>query len=160
MRPFEIENVIERLTKSNGSEFIDPSSLTGGSEKVQFIDQLEIHKPVFTRNICSIYEYTLVLTTLAKMLHDSKDISKYVDIVNANTLINPAHLAFLLISSGKMNATLIRNYRNVNEQELVSLSELIVNPEWEDRIRSYYLEKEKSMTDELYSHLIPDSSIL
>ena len=151
MRPFEIENVIERLTKSNGSEFIDPSSLTGGSEKVQFIDQLEIHKPVFTRNICSIYEYTLVLTTLAKMLHDSKDISKYVDIVNANTLINPAHLAFLLISSGKMN---------VNEQELVSLSELIVNPEWEDRIRSYYLEKEKSMTDELYSHLIPDSSIL
>lgn len=152
---FKIEQVIDRLIESDGREF-----LTGGasSETVVF-DQVEVCKPVYTRDTCSLYEYVLVLTTLAKTLHDSSEIAKYIDLVDVNTLINPALLAFILISSGKMNAILFRNYRGYGACEKVSLSELVINPEWESRIREYYAEKEMSMYEELYKHIALEGKI-
>lgn len=147
-----IEEVIERLSKSEGKEFIGGND--SSNDTVVEINTIEEHSPIYTRNVCSIYEFVLILTTLAKSLNDSSEISKYIDLVNVNSIINPAELAFILIKEKKVTATLIRNYHGKGTGEMVSLDKLIVNPEWIERIEDYYSSKRDLMYDELYKYLI------
>lgn len=117
---------------------------------------VEVCKPMKTRAICSIYEYVAALTTLARSLQDMSSISKYIDVVKVDSLINPAQLAFELIRQKKQTVTFVRNYHGGDTGERVSLSELYINPEWEHRLENYFADKSKSMDEELYCHLLEE----
>lgn len=100
---------------------------------------VETFKPKITRPTMSKFEFVRVCTAAAKYLYALPDLSAYIKTPEINDLINPAELAFLLVTSGKLNATLDRlGY------ERVTMSELRINPIWIDIVRNYFNQRHEA----------------
>lgn len=111
--------------------------------------EVEIYKPTLTRETISRFEFVRVMTQVAKYLNSLSDVNKYMSEPEVNTLINPAELAFRLVMSGKLNATLDRlGY------EKVTFSELKINPIWISTIEHYYDFRHENEKNELIIPLI------
>lgn len=131
------------------------SQMIGGDEKenanvtvYEETPEVEVYKPVITRETMSKFEFVRVITAVGKYLYSRPDISKYCDEIEVNTLINPLELAFDLIMEGKMNATLDRlGY------EKVTFSELKINPLWVDMAKNYFKQRKEAEKDELLKPL-------
>lgn len=113
---------------------------------------VEVYKPVITRRTMSMFEFVRVITALAKHLYSTHDISQYVEMakdkIEINSIINPAELAFKLITEGKVNATLDRlGY------EKVTFSELKINPLWINMLQSYFDKRHEIECNELLKPL-------
>ena len=135
---------------------VDTIGLTGGDEPsseprtevTKVYDtgdsNVETYKPHITRPTMSKFEFVRVCTAAAKYLYSLPDLSAYIKTPEVNDLINPAELAFLLITSGKLNATLDRlGY------EKVTMSELRINPIWIDIVKNYFNRRHKAEHREL-----------
>ena len=157
----EDEGVKEAIeVDENINDFID--KLYGGATKneaqdvdAEIIDKvadssthMEIYKPKFTRNIMSKFEYVGAITSLAIYLKGLKSISKYVEVIDCSTLVNPCELAFYLLEQGKMSVLFIRN-----RTEKVSYSELYINKAWREEVLKYFHSKNESINKELYKPL-------
>ena len=111
--------------------------------------EVEVYKPVITRETMSKYEFVRVITAVGKYLNSLPDISKYYKEVEVNSLINPLELAFNLVMEGKMNATLDRlGY------EKVTFSELKINPLWIEIVKNYFEQRKKAEQKELIEPLM------
>lgn len=100
---------------------------------------VQVYKPKITRPTMSKFEFVRVCTAAAKYLYALPDLSAYIKTPEVNDLINPAELAFLLITSGKLNATLDRlGY------ERVTMSELRINPIWIQIVRNYFNQRHEA----------------
>ena len=95
-----------------------------------------------TRPILSIYELSNVITSLAKSIYEDKSVESYLDEDNINDFLNPAHIAFELLSQGKYDAYINRY------SEIVKFSELYVDPIYTDLIENYF-HKQKNITSEI-----------
>lgn len=107
------------------------------------VDVVE-YEPHITREIISKYEYVRVITAVAKYLYSIQDLSKYVEDVEINSIINPCELAFELISKGKFDAVLDRQ-----GYEKVTFSKLKVNPMWVNMLKEYFAEQHKNIENEI-----------
>lgn len=111
--------------------------------------EVEVYKPVITRETMSKYEFVRVITAVGKYLNSLPDISKYYKEIEVNSLINPLELAFNLVMEGKMNATLDRlGY------EKVTFSELKINPLWIEIVKNYFEQRKKAEQKELIEPLM------
>ena len=153
MNPYELEQFISRLENNADDPFLDSNDIQGGV-KVEIEDAIRDKDlkittyttgPKFTRSILSLYEYSCILTTLAKYLEDQTELSEYLPpSTELQDFINPSFLAFELLEMGKVNAIVTRNKR-----EQFSYRELYIKPEWKDMIREYIAEKRELMKKEL-----------
>jgi len=109
----------------------------------------EVFKPVKTRRMLSLFEYTRIITELAKYLYSLSSIDKYVRDIEIHNVINPAELAFELLDQGKFDAVLDRG------SEKVTYSTLMVNDIWRQTIRKYF----KTQHENIYSELLQPLSI-
>lgn len=111
--------------------------------------EVEVYKPIITRETMSKYEFVRVITSVGKYLNSLPDLSKYCKDIEVNTIINPVELAFNLIMEGKMNATLDRlGY------EKVTFSELKINPLWISMVRNYFNQRHETEKKELLEPLM------
>lgn len=147
MNSLELEQFISRL-EEEGEQI-------GGNTKVDIEDpvkdkslKITTHTtgPKFTRPILSLYEYSCILTTLARYLDNQTELSEYLPpSTELQDFINPSFLAFELLERGKVNAILTRN-----GVEQFSLQELYIKPEWKNMIREYISSKRELMKKELH----------
>lgn len=114
--------------------------LQGGSVETSRPQVLKPHK---TRKTISQFEYSGIITKLAKYLAGIPDISKYVDQPYVNSVINPCELAFKLLDDGKFDAVIDRGYEKVN------YSQLIINEKWRNSIKEYFLAQQKHLYEEV-----------
>ena len=105
---------------------------------------IEIYKPIVTRITMSKYEFVHTLTSVAKFLYSNKTLEKYCDVIEINSIINPAELAFKLLMNRRLNAVIDRlGY------EKVTFSELLVNPEWVDTLEVYFKQRHENENNEV-----------
>lgn len=150
-RTSEIDAFAKLIYGGSKDEDIDDESALPVTEVTKVYDSsdetVEVYKPKITRPTMSKFEFVRVCTAAAKYLYALPDLSAYIKTPEVNDLINPAELAFLLVTSGKLNATLDRlGY------ERVTMSELRINPIWIDIVRNYFNQRHESEHNEI---LIP-----
>jgi len=109
--------------------------------------EVEVYYPKITRDMIGLYEYVGVITKLAKYLYDLPDLSKYLNDLEVNSLINESELAFQLLDSGKMDAIIDRGY------EKVTFSVLKVRPQWKETILHYFAERRSNVENEMLKPL-------
>lgn len=100
-----------------------------------------------TRPLLSKFEYSAVITTLAKYLFTINDIGKYILDEELNAIINPSELACRLLDKGKFDAILDRGI------EKVHYSTLMKNPLWDIMIDDYFITYNHSVQIELVEAL-------
>ncbi len=100
------------------------------------MSEIQTYEPIKTSKYISIYEYAKILTDLALYLHESKSVSKYIDELEVNTIIDPSRLAFKLLNEGVFDAVIDRGY------EKVSFSKLKINPDYVKRVERFLNEQE------------------
>lgn len=106
---------------------------------------VETFKPKITRPTMSKFEFVRTITAAAKYIYSLTSIDKYVDDIEIKSIINPSELAFKLLMSGKINATIDRlGY------EKVTFSELKINQIWIRTIETYFTNRAKSEVEEIY----------
>lgn len=90
-----------------------------------------------TRPLCGNYEFSAVLTKLAKEIHDQKDLSNYIENFDGNTLINPTDIALQILLNGNYDAYLIRD----NDNQLFST--MYINPTQIEILQNYFTKQRK-----------------
>jgi len=103
------------------------------------ISSFEKYYPKKTRDHISIYEYSRVLTSLAKYLFDLNDLKKYLKNDTYDIIINPGELAYKLLEEKKFDAIIDRGI------EKVSYSTLKINPHWKTLIENNFARHNKSL---------------
>lgn len=155
MNAYELEQFISRLEGEEiEDDIVDIDQLRGGDVQVEIEDAIRDKSlkitsrasgPKYTRPILSLYEYSCILTTLAKYLDDQTELSEYLPpSTELEDFINPSFLAFELLERGKVNAIITRN-----KVEQFSYKELYIKPEWKEMIKNYIAEKKELMKKEL-----------
>lgn len=143
MNAFQLEKYLLELEANN--------EIKGGADdgtKFEAVSgsKMQVHHPVYTRPIMSLYEYVGAMSTLAKFIGSQKSIAKFVDDIEVSALLNPAELALYLVRCKKLDCDIIRNHG----AEVVSFSVLRKNPIFEKTMIEYYERKNQSMKQEFY----------
>lgn len=108
-------------------------------------NSIEVFKPKITRPTMSKYEFVRTITAAAKYIYSLTNIDKYIEDIEIKSIINPSELAFKLLLSGKINATIDRlGY------EKVTFSELKINHIWIETIETYFKNRATSEMEEIY----------
>ena len=102
-------------------------------------ETIEEYAPIKTSKYISIYELAKVLTDLSLYLYESKSVSKYIEDLEVNTLIEPNRLAYELLKNGTFDAVIDRGY------EKVTFSKLKINPVYDDLIVKFLDEQEHNI---------------
>ena len=116
------------------------------------IEKVKIFKPKLTRNICSVFEYTRIITELANYLSNVPDLSNYIEDIDVDNIIEPYEVAYVLLRKGKFNAIIDRGV------EKVSLSELYVDSFIYDLIEEYITQQEKERKESLLNKIFNDNN--
>ena len=103
--------------------------------------------PVKTSKYISIYEYARILTDLSLYLYNQKSLSKYIDDIEINNVIDTNKIAYKLLKSGTFDATIDRGY------EKVTFSVLKINPLY-DRLIETFLNEQENNVNETFLSLI------
>lgn len=142
--------------KKNKQSSEDEEQMTGGTElnkdisvsvhKTNMYEKQPNEKPTITRPYMSIFEYTRVITELAKYIYDLKSLESLIDQSdNVNIIVYPCELAFRLLEAGKFDAKINRGY------ETVWFSDLKQNPLWKTMITNYYKQQHEIVKKEFLS---------
>ena len=119
-----------------------PPNILGGEN-----DIMETLSPKYRRPMCSVFEYSRLLTILARTIFHSPSLAEYMDNGESiSNMVNYCELAYQLIKTGKWDAKLDNGY------DPVSLSRLKINPRWNDMIEVYINELNQSRNEELFSN--------
>lgn len=102
------------------------------------IDKIKDRK---TRNKLSIYELCQIISQITKYLENRTSISELINDENAsiNEIINPASLAVKLFKQNALNIYIER------KEEVVPLSDFIINPYDLEWVEKYYLEQDQRL---------------
>ena len=100
---------------------------------------IEEYEPIKTSKYISIYEYVKLLTDLSLFLYESKSVSKYIEQLEVNNLIEPNKLAYELLKNGTFDAVIDRGY------EKVTFSKLKINPIYNSLIEQFLDEQEANV---------------
>ena len=122
----------------------------GNQLKFHFYDNdvsVEVFKPKLTRNICSIYEFSRIVTDLANYLFTLPSIEKYIDGIEIQNIVEPCDLAYKLLRNGRFNAIMDRG------TEKVTFSELKVDPCIYELVESYLSQQESVRHDSFLKKL-------
>lgn len=102
-------------------------------------NEIEEYEPIKTSKYISIYEYAKILTDLSLYLYESKSVSKYVEELEINNIIEPNKLAYKLLKNGTFDALIDRGY------EKVTFSKLKINPKYDKLIVKFLDEQEDNI---------------
>lgn len=102
-------------------------------------NEIEEYAPIKTSKYISIYEYAKILTDLSLFLHESKSVSKYIEDLEVDNIIEPNKLAYELLKNGTFDAVIDRGY------EKVTFSKLKVNPIYDKLIVKFLQEQEDNI---------------
>lgn len=110
--------------------------------------QMETLSPKYRRPMCSVFEYSRVLTLLSYAIFHAPSLKEYIDNgENISSMTNYCEIAYQLIKNKKWDARLDNGY------DPVSLSQLKINPRWEQMIEIYLKELNESRNRELFADL-------
>lgn len=138
------ENVDEDENEENENE---EEEIISEEETINNIEsEINKVKPMYRRPMCSKYEYARLLTMLAKAMFNSNSLKEFIEIdeQTGSSMIDYTEVAYKLIKSGKWDAQLDNGY------DVANLSELKINPIWEEQIEIYLREHHDSMNRELF----------
>jgi hypothetical protein len=110
-------------------------------------NSIDVHKPVITRKIMSIYEFVGVITKLADYLYHLDDLTGIIEDKEVYTYINHLELAWILLRDRKFDAILNRYVEQVN------FSELDINPHWIKLIEANFKSHSQSFEDDILKPL-------
>lgn len=101
--------------------------------------EIEEYAPVKTSKYISIYEYAKLLTDLSLYLYETKSVSRYIEDLEVENIIEPNKLAYELLKNGTFDAVIDRGY------EKVTFSKLKVNPIYDNLIVKFLAEQESNI---------------
>jgi hypothetical protein len=100
--------------------------------------------PVITREMLSKFEYTRVVTAVAKYIGSHTSIKDLTEAEQFNNIIFNVDMAVEMLDSKLTDATLNR------KTEIVTFSRCMMNPLWKETIKDYYISLSESIKKELF----------
>ena len=98
-------------------------------------DYLPINETQKTWQVASVYEISGVNTQLARLIYESDSLKSVLSVKDGeevNEILDPAYIAYKLLSENVYDANLYR------DGECVRYSELYKNPRWLELLENYY----------------------
>ena len=98
-------------------------------------DYLPINENQKSWHVASVYEISSVNTQLARLIYESDSLKSVLQIEDGeqiNEILDPAYIAYKLLTEGIYDANLYR------DGECVKYSELYKNPRWLELLENYY----------------------